>query len=240
MPSPAPCLYSHSSEVLMTNWRLSMRMIREVLRLYHSCGLSQKKISKALGCSRCAVAEYLSRAVAAGFTWPLPDEIDDQELEHRLFPPHRELEGRPHPNCVYIYQELKIKGVTLTQLWAEYKEEYPSGYGLTQYCGIYRQWLRKIDISMRQEHLAGEKVFSDFAGMTLEIFDSATGSLRQAHLFVCTLGASGYTFAMLFWNENSEAWCNGHAAAFTFFGGCPIICVPDYVERNIIRFLCPI
>src|SRR5574337_287403 len=105
----------------MPNRRLSMRMIKEVLRLHHSSGLSQKQISKALGCSRGAVAEYLHRAQAAGLGWPLPDDLDDAQIERRLFPPVAPTKSRPLPDFNYIHAELKKKGVTLVQLWAEYR-----------------------------------------------------------------------------------------------------------------------
>ena len=64
---------------------------------------------------------------------------------------------------------------------------------------------------MRQNHKAGEKAFSDFAGGTLPITNPLTGEVTEAHLFVCALGASSYTYATLFWSEDSEAWCTGHA-----------------------------
>lgn len=217
-----------------------MRMIKEVLRLYYSCGLSQTKISKALGCSRGSVAEYLSRAQAAELSWPLPDELDDTQIERRLFPPRKEFAGkpRPQPDCAYIHEELKKKGVTLLQLWAEYKEDNPNGYGVSQFCDIYQRFTRDISIVMRQEHKAGDKAFSDFAGKTSPIVNPVTGEVHQAHLFVCTLGASNYTFAELFSSEDTEAWCNGHAKAFNYFGGCPKIVVPDN-PKPVVTKACP-
>lgn len=204
-----------------------MRMIRELLRLHHSCGASQNKISKAIGCARSTVSEYLKRAQDAGLSWPLPPELDDEELlERHLFSPPAE-KMRPQPDCNYMHQELKKKGVTLELLWQEYKEVHPDGYQITQFCEIYRQWRKTIDLVMRQDHKAGQKAFSDFAGTTLPIVDATTGEVTFAHLFVCALGASSYTFARLFWNETSESWCNGHALAFSFFQGCPEIVVPD-------------
>jgi transposase len=92
---------------------------------------------------------------------------------------------------------------------------------------------------MRQDHKAGKKAFSDFAGGTLRIVDQKTGETTPAYLFVCALGASSYTFAKLFWHQDTEAWCNGHALAFSFFNGCVEIVVPDYVPRHIIRLMCP-
>jgi transposase len=217
-----------------------MRMIKEVLRLYYSCGLSHKKISKALGCSHGSVAEYIHRAQAAGLTWPLSDELDDAQINERLFPgsggPKKK--SRPQPDCAHIHQELKKKGVTLVQLWTEYRDENPDGYGLTQFCEIYSRFSKNIDIAMRQEHKAGEKAFSDFAGKTLPIVNPQTGEVTKAHLFVCTLGASSFTFAELFSDESTQSWCNGHARAFEYFDGITKIVVPDN-PKPVVTKACP-
>lgn len=216
-----------------------MRMIKEVLRLHHSCGLSIKQISKALGCSRGAAGEYLHRAQAAGFSWPLPDDLDDVQIERRLFPPAVKLRGKPLPDFNYIHTELKKKGVTLIQLWSEYREEHPDGYGLSQFCEMYGQFRKNLNLVMRMEHKAGEKAFSDFAGKTIPIvIDRQTGVTELAHLFVCTLGASNFTFADLYWDESAESWCNGHAAAFAYFDGCPKIVVPDNPKPAVTK-ACP-
>jgi transposase len=215
-----------------------MRMIKEVLRLYHSSGLSQKQISKALGCSRGAIAEYLHRAQAAGLSWPLPEDLDDAQIESRLFPPTTPAKRRTLPDFNYIHAELKKKGVTLIQLWAEYREEHPDGYGQSQFCDLYGRFEKSIDIVMRQEHKAGHKAFSDFAGKTLYITDSGTGELNPVFLFVCTLGASNFTFADLFWDLSTESWCNGHAGAFSYFDGCPEIVVPDN-PKPVVTKACP-
>ena len=218
-----------------------MRMIREILRLNYSLGLSHRQIGKALGCSRWAVTRYIRRAKAAGFTWPLPEELDDEEkLEKQLYfkEPGAKEEKRPQPDCNYIHQELKKKGVTLDLLWQEYKQENPTGYQLSQFRNIYRDWRKTVNLSMRQEHKAGEKAFSDFAGKTLPIINEHTGEVNQAHLFVCSLGASSYTYAKLFFSEDSEAWCMGHASAFAYFGGCPNIIVPDN-PKPVITKTCP-
>lgn len=208
-----------------------MRMIREILRLHYSCGLSRKKISKALGCSRPTVAEYINRTQAAGLSWPLPETLEDDTKLLACFQSKEttaEKIKRAQPDCPYIHQELKKKGVTLNLLWEEYKQDNPDGYQLTQFCEVYRQWRKTLDLVMRLDHKAGEKAFSDFAGKTLPIvINEKTGAEIQAHLFVCALGASNYTFAKLYWAEDTQAWCMGHADAFEFFGGCPEICVPD-------------
>lgn len=215
-----------------------MRMIKEVLRLHHSNGLSQTQIGKALGCSRGAVAEYLHRAHAAGLSWPLPDELDDAQLERRLFPPKTQDQSRPLPDFNYIRTELKKKGVTLIQLWAEYREDHPDGYGQSYFCDLYQRFENSLNLVMRQDHKAGHKAFSDFAGKTLPITNAKTGEVMPAYLFVCTLGASSFTFAELFWDQSAESWCNGHAAAFNYFDGCPAIVVPDN-PKPVVTKACP-
>lgn len=214
-------------------------MIREILRLRYSLELSRSKISQALGCSRPTVADYLRRAATAGLSWPLPEELDDDEkLQLLLFPKVESALVRPKPDCSYIHQELRKKGVTLTLLWEEYKQDYPEGYQQTQFCDIYRQWCKTVDAVMRQEHKLGERLFSDFAGKTLPIVDSASGEVRMAHLFVCALGGSSYTYARLFWAEDTESWCMGHALAFQYMGGCPTVVVPDN-PKPVVTKACP-
>ena len=137
-----------------------MRMIREILRLHYSCSLSNRKISKALGCSRWAVDEYIRRAETASLAWPLSSEFDDEDkLEALLYlkEPTPIDKQRPQPDCNYIHQELKKKGVTLDLLWQEYKQEHPNGYQLSQFRNIYRDWRKTVNLSMRQNHKAGEK-----------------------------------------------------------------------------------
>lgn len=216
-----------------------MRKIREVLRLHHVSGLSQKDIAGAVGCSHGSVGEYLKRASAAGLTWPLPQclEENDDALDKMLYPrvALNHAVNRPQPNCIRMREELKKKGVTLYQLWTEYRDDYPSGYGLSQFCDIYKRFNKNLAITMRIEHKGGDKAFSDFAGTTLPIVSERTGVVTFAHLFVCTLGASSFTFAKLYPDETTSSWCNGHADAFSFFGGTPVIVVPDNPKAVITK-----
>lgn len=111
-----------------------MRMIKEIFRLYHLCGMSQKQIAKALGCARGTVSEYLHRGEVAGFTWPLPDELDDAQIEQRLFPVREHSRAsRPEPDWAYIHSELKKKGVTSSftfadLFWDETVESWCNGH----------------------------------------------------------------------------------------------------------------
>jgi transposase len=221
----------------MPNRRLSVRSIREILRLGFACDLSGRQIAQSLNLSRSAVWECLRRAKAASLSWPLPDSMDDAALIKLLYEQPVPI-SRPHLDCEYIYRELKRKGVTLSLLWEEYKREHPDGYQYTQFCEIYRAWQKQISLSMRQEHRAGHKVFSDFSGGTLDIVDPETGEVRRCKLFVSTLGASNFTYAEPFYSESAESWCVGQSNAFLYFNGCPAICVPDN-PKAVVTQACP-
>ena len=114
----------------MPRTRSSMRKIREVLRQKWVLGLSVRRIARSVGLSRPAVSSYLSRAEACGLSWPLPAELDDAELERRLYPPTPS--KRPSltpPDWVAVHRDLKKnKHVTLQLLWDEYKAANPNGY----------------------------------------------------------------------------------------------------------------
>ena len=172
--------------------RAPMRKVREVLRLRHALGVSERQIAITMGVSRATVGEYLRRAAVIGITWPVPEELDDAELERRLFTPptFEEKLVRPLPNWSHIHKELKRRGVTLLLLWEEYLAEQADGYGYSRFCDLYRDWGKSISPSMRQAHGPAEKLFVDFAGDTVPVFQAAVGTEWRAQIFVAVLGAS--------------------------------------------------
>ena len=112
-----------------------MRKIREVIRLHHEAGLSNRAIARACNVSNNTVGEYLARAKQAGLGCPLPEELSEDALYRRVFPekePEKEA-ARPLPDCEETHRELSKRGVTLTLLWQEYREKHPDGYGYTQF-----------------------------------------------------------------------------------------------------------
>jgi len=151
--------------------RAPMRKIREVLRLKHACGLSERRIALAIGLSRSTVKAYLKRADACGIAWPVPAEIDDAGLERRLFPPIDVPADvvRPLPDWAQVQKELKRRGVTLQLLWEEYRAEHGEGYCYSHFCELHRDWLKMVSPTMRQAHAAGEKLFVDWAGATVPV-----------------------------------------------------------------------
>jgi len=222
--------------------RLSMRKVREVLRLSWGGRLSARAVARSCGIGRTTVREYLQRARRAGLAWPLPEGQSDTELEARLFPPRVSAQNapRPLPDWKTLHEELKRKGVTLFLLWEEYKAVHPDGYEYSRFCDLYRDWAGKLPVWMRQEHKAGEKLFVDYAGMTMPVVNPRTGEVRQAQIFVATLGASHYTYAEATWTQTLPEWIASHVRALEFLGGVPSLIVPDYVPRHIIRFMFPV
>jgi len=217
--------------------RLSMRKIKEILRLKWSSGLSNRKIARSCALARSTVAEYLLRASAAGLSWPLPHEWNDARLEELLFPPvaYMPADQRPMPNWAEIHREYKRKGVTLSLLWQEYKAQSPAGYQYSQFCEQYRAWTGRLDPCMRQEHKAGEKLFVDYAGQTMPVMDPSTGEVSQAQIFLAVLGASNYTYAEATWSQTLPDWIGSHVRALAFFGGVPAVIVPDNLKSGVTK-----
>lgn len=159
----------------MPTQRLSMRRIREVLRLRHVQGLTERAIARTLGVSNGVVHGYLRRARLAGLSWPLPEGIDDEVLELLLFPAPKaasQSPRRPVPGWSYVEKELRRRGVTRVLLWEEYRAANPDGFGYTWFCTTFKAWKGRARPTMRQTHLGGEKVF---AGDPIDIFDPITG-----------------------------------------------------------------
>jgi transposase len=219
----------------MAKRRISMRKIREVLRLKWQHELSNRKIAHSCSICHSTVREYLLRARQAGLSWPLPEDFDDGAIEKLLFPPPGSMsaDGPRMPDMEYIHRELKRKSVTLQLLWHEYKEANPQGYQYSRFCELYRQWAGRLDVCLRQHHRAGEKLFIDYAGQTVPIYDPTSGHVSQASLFVATLGASNYTFAEATMNQELPSWIKLHVHAFEFFGGVAEILVPDNVKTGV-------
>ena len=219
----------------MPTERLSMRKVREVLRLSWGGKLSTRAVAHSCGMGRTTVREYLQRAAMTDLSWPLPEGLSDSELEALLFPPPVSAEHapRPLPDWKSLHEELKGKGVTLFLLWEEYKGTQPEGYEYSRFCDLYREWAGKLPVWMRQDHKAGEKLFVDYAGMTMPVVNRETGEVRQAQIFVATLGASHYTYAEGTWTQSLPDWIASHVRTLEFLGGVPSLIVPDNLRSGV-------
>jgi len=212
-----------------------MRRLRDVLRFRYETKLQQRAIARACGLGLGTVNTYLHRALAAGLTWPLPDDLDDVALEARLFtrPAVSATGDRVLPNWATLHQELKKPGVTLTLLWQEYRAPHPDGYAYSQFCERYRQWARRLNPSMRQVHKAGEKLFVDFSGKRPHLIDPTTGEAVAVELFVGVLGASGLIYAEATRTQDLPSWVGAHMRMLDYFQGSPAVWVPDQLKTGV-------
>ena len=219
-----------------------MRKIKEVLRLHYELGLGQRQIARCCSISQSTVHDYLKRAEAASLSWPLPPDCDEAQLEERLFggravrPPGQRGQRRAEPDFAAIHEQLQThKHVTLQLLWEEYIEAHPDGYRYSRFRELYQRWRRKLDVVLRQQHRAGEKLFVDYAGATVPVENPQTGEVRPAQIFVAVLGASSYTYAEATCSQDLANWTGSHMRAFEFFGGVPEIVVPDNLRSAVSR-----
>ncbi len=150
-------------------------------------------IAASLGISKGVVAKYVGLASVAGLDWPTIQTLSDTALERRVV--QGRLDRPSHyvlPDYGRVHQELRRKGMTLMLLWEEHVAAHSGQptYRYSQFCERYRRYALRLKRSMRQIHRAGEKLFVDYAGPTVELVDGS-----RAHIFVAALGASSYTFA---------------------------------------------
>jgi transposase len=218
----------------MATERLSMRKIREILRQKWVLACSHRQVAASLTVSVGTVTGVLRRATHAGLDWPQVQHLPDDTLEARLYgaalPGGR---GRPVPDCAYLHTERRKPGVTLELLHLEYLEQHPTGYRYTRFCDLYRQWLARHRLSMRQDHRAGEKVFVDYAGQKPSLIDPTTGEVLEVELFVGVLGASNYTYAEATATQQLPDWLGSHARMFAFFGGVSAAIVCDQLKTGV-------
>ena len=204
--------------------RINMRKIRDVLRLKLETKLSHELTAAALNLSKCVVAKYVTLANAAGLDWAQIQALDDTALHNRLLGPPQRASAFVQPDYGRMHQELRRKGMTMMLLWQEHVAQHPGActHQYSQFCVNYRTYAQSLKRSMRQIHRAGEKLFIDYAGPTVELTDAS-----RAHIFVAALGASSYTYACATPRESMADWLGATAQALRFFGGVPQLIVPD-------------
>lgn len=228
--------YHKGEKTLMAKKRLPMRKVKEILRLYFNLGLDRRQIARSLKMSHSTVGEYIKRAEAAGLKWPLDESLDDDAVMALLFGGHAKAKNaKPLPDVEYIRRELHKKGVTLMLLHQEYLEQHPDGYQYTQFCEYFHRYRKSLDVSLRIVHVAGEKLFVDYAGQTMSVINPDTGDAQEVQIFVSVLGASDYIFAEATPTQELSHFIASHVRAFSFYGGAPAIIVPDNLKSGVTK-----
>lgn len=220
----------------MPKRRLKMRKIKEVLRLKFDANLNNRQIAAILKLSASTVYKHVKAAERCKLDWPLDDTLDDLALEKLLYndSPAVSKKASGSFDVTSIHIELKKKGVTLQLLWEEYRLIIgENGYSYSQFCKHYRDWKKTLKRSMRQVHEAGDKVFIDYVGPKVDIYDNDSNQMRQANIFVACMGASNFTFAEATWTQSLSDFIASHIRMFNYFGGVPSLLVPDNLKSAV-------
>jgi transposase len=221
----------------MPTERLSMRKIKEILRLKFEAKLTNRQIGRSVNLSPGTVCRYLQEVSSKGITWPLEKEIDDAELEEIIFGSAKKIPGKLiMPDWLPIHKELQKKGITKQLLWEEYASRHgESSYRYSQFCLHYHKWQLTQKLSMRQQHKVGEKLFVDYAGQTVPIFSADSLAVHNAQIFIAVLPVSNYVFAEATYSQKTVDWIGSHVRAFNFLGGVTEIVVPDNLKAAITK-----
>ena len=220
----------------MPQQRISMRKILEVLRCYYGESYSKRKIAQYVGLSPATVRNYLRRADQAGLTWPLPEEMTESSLEALLFPGGDSSGSRAQPDWKEVHQQLSRKGMTIERVWTKYRASHRDGYSYGHFCELYRAWLGPQKAMLRIHHVAGEKLFVDFAGTTVDVtgFPPRVRCILHRSLWR-PLGCSKYTYVEAVMDQRLRSWIGAHVRALEFFGGVPKGIVCDNLKAAVVR-----
>ena len=231
--------------------RLAMRDVKKLFHLRYELGISVRQTAESLGVGKSTIFDYELRAKKSGLTsYEQIETLTTDQLMQKLFPTEEShsnlsdtgqtkkyiVDQRPIPNWAEFHHQLtKNKNLTRALLWEEYKKENPNGYQLTRFCTLYSEWKKTLSLSMRQDHIGGEKIFIDYAGAQVEVIDDQTGEVRLSSIFVGTLGASSYTYVEATWSQSLSDWLMSHQRMFEFFGGSSKILVPDNLKSGVTK-----
>lgn len=213
---------------------IKLKQLLEVLRLSLDKGLSERNIAKLVGIAKTTAHNYLVLFKTSGLPWPLPTEyLDESRLSKRLNAEYQNnVESKL--NFVEIHHELKSnKKVTLLLLWEEYhlKKEMPYSYG--HFARLYSKWLDSQPNVMRQNHKAGEKVFVDYSGDKVPLYDAEGKISSYAEIFVGVLGCSSYIYMEATMSQKISDWTMSHVRMFEHFNGVPELIIQDNLKSGV-------
>jgi len=218
----------------MSNTRLSMRKVREILRLTHEVKLAYRDVARSVGVSVGVVSKVVNRAKNAGLTWAELSSLDEAAVELRLNGPVVEAgTDRAEPDPSWIHIEKMKHGVTLELLHIEYLESNPNGLRYTAFCERYRAWLGRRKLTMRQVHKGGERAYVDYSGKRPFLVDRKTGERIPVELFVGVLGASSFTYAEATRTQRGVDFIQSHVRMLEYFNGAPALITPDNLKSGV-------
>jgi transposase len=222
----------------MANKLADMSKVRKVIQM-HNQGSSKLFISKYLNLSRNTVKKYIALYQLLNLNIEDINQKSDAELED-LFSNSKTQTISPKLKAVYDFfpymeKQLKKTGITKHSIWEEYYEKHPDGLKCSQFKEHYLRWSKKVNPVMHMNHKAGDKMFVDYAGKTLQIVDENTGEVKEVQFFVAILGASQLTYAEASYSQKKEDFIASVENAMHYFKGVPAAIVPDNLKSAVIK-----
>jgi transposase len=216
--------------------RLQVHLQREIARLHHyDPTLSNARIAKAVGASPTTVGIMMKKVKACPASWEALAALDDNDFRKLLETADRTIaQTKPHPNWSWVHEQMQLPDATLSEIWKDWRETNPAGIGQSRFCELYAEWVGSREISMRQAHQPGNKLFVDFAGRKVEIRDREGGPSLLAKIFVAVLGYSNWTFVLAVPSESTGNWVQCHVECFGAMGGVPEWVVPDNLKAAVL------
>jgi transposase len=221
----------------MAGKTITMSNLKQIIR-HRDNGMALQTISRTLGIARNTVKKYLQLIDSKGLSY---DELlgkSDEELDALLADPDQKSDQRQNQIVSflpYMESELKRTGVNRWVLWGEYRLKHPDGYSYSQFCDIFKQWRIGLSVSMRIEHVPGDKLYIDFTGDKLSIVDPVTGEVTDLEVYVATLGASQYSYVEAIPSQRKEDFIAVTENALHYFGGVPKALVPDNLKSAVTK-----
>jgi transposase len=215
-----------------------MSKVRQILKFY-SKGLGKKKIALRLAVSKNTVKHYIDFLLHLKLPVNEVIKLPDLELNNLFHPPQAEPPGTKL-QLLYAFfpdmeKELRKQGVTRSQLFKKYRRDHPDGYLSTQFYRYYQLWSYKVKISMPIQHKAGDKLYVDYAGTRLNYVDEDTGEIKEAEVFVSTLGWSQMTYVEAVPSQRVEDFISACENALHFYKGAPMAIVPDNLKSAVFK-----
>ncbi|NEQ48423.1 MAG: IS21 family transposase [Leptolyngbya sp. SIOISBB] len=212
--------------------KLPMVKFREIIRL-HELGYNQSEIAQSCSVARSTVQDYIRRANGKGLRYAELCQLSDSEAQAQLGKGKPPPANQPVIDFATVHRELQGKGVTLALVWQEGLDQQRWSLSYGHFCRRYRHWSQQQNLSMRQMHPGGEKLFVDYCGQTMSVHDPVSGEAQRAQIFVACLGASNYTFVEATLTQTLPHWIGSHERALAFFGGIPKAIVPDNLKSGV-------
>lgn len=216
--------------------RIPIHLQREIARLhFHTPQQSCRAIGRSTGVSGNTVSRIVNAIKNSNKNSDELFELDDDAWRASLSDTHSTKLRKESPDWAYIHQEMLRPEATREQLWREWREVHPDGIGYSQFTAEYRKWVGAQKLIMRQIHRPGDKLFTDFAGQTIEIRGISGEPSRYAQLFVAVMGCSNYSYLEAVWQQTSECWVRAQTNALAFFGGAPNWIVNDNLKAAVTK-----